>query len=363
MKTKTWLALLSVLLVIGLILGGCAEPTPAPSPSPSPSPSPEPAKPIELKLSWVATGSEFTEALYGVWINNVEERTGGRVHITEYVAGQLVPPPETYDAVISGVHDIGVAWIGVTPGRFPQAEVIQMTRIGTVCPTISSKAWELYQTTPEIQKEFADVKMLSMAATTTAPPASGLGFADKEVRTMEDLKGLKVHGVGKWGLRMVEALGAAPVPAMPQDMYTDLQRKIIDGAVIDPGQFDELKLREVVHYFVEANIHFMSMYVAMNWDSWNSLPPDIQQIFEEEAAKIPNSTDTHKLEANAAALKTAIDDYGLKVITLTPEELARWQKAQDTVRGEWVAELEAQGMPGKKLLEHLDNLLAEYLPK
>jgi TRAP-type C4-dicarboxylate transport system substrate-binding protein len=148
---------------------------------------------------------------------------------------------------------------------------------------------------------------------------------------------------------------------MPQDHYTDLQRKIIDGLVMDPGMLDEMKLREVIHYFVEANIHFMSMYVAMNWDSWNSLPSDIQQIFEEAAVDIPNSTDTHKLQANAEALQRAIDEYGLKVITLTPEELARWRQVQDTVRDEWVAELEAQGLPGRKLLEHLDSLLAEYI--
>lgn len=106
-----------------------------------------------------------------------------------------------------------------------------------------------------------------------------------------------------------------------------------------------------------------ALFTSLRNDSWNALPPDIQQIFEETAKDIPNTTDTRKLEINKKALKSAVDEYGLQVIELAPEELARWRKVQDTVRDEWVAELEAQGLPGRKLLEHLDGLLAEYLVK
>jgi TRAP-type C4-dicarboxylate transport system substrate-binding protein len=349
---------LSLLLAAVTFIVSCAE-EPAPEPV---KPTPEPVKPIELTLSWVATKDPLSDALFQQWVDDVERDTGGRVKITCYYAGQLVPPPETYDATIRGTQDIAASYFGVVPKPFPQTEVMQMVKIGTECPKLSSVAWELYKTTPEIQAEFSETKVLMITALGSAPPGLAMGF-NKEVRTLEDLKGLKIHAAAKWSSRLVEALGAAPVQTMPQEIYSSLQKKVIDGGILDPVMLDAFGLGEVVHYWIDLPMQFNINYQVMNWDSWNSLPPDIQQVFEQNATRIPDRVDNYALEAGAAAMQVGIDKYGLTVIELAPEEKARWVEVHEGVRAEWVAEMEAQGFPGNKLLEHLDSLVAKYSVK
>jgi TRAP-type C4-dicarboxylate transport system substrate-binding protein len=358
---KACFIFIALLMVALLAMAGCAEPTPepAPAPAPTPSPEPEPAQPIELSLTWVDMKNPLYDGSFGVWADMVEQNTNGRVKITEYYGGQLVPPPENYEAVVKGTADIGIGWIAVVPGRFPHLEVIQLATLDTKLPAPSRAYMELYQTVPEIQEDLSQTKVLAICGPSPAG-ASGIGLRDKEVRTLEDLKGLKIHVVGgKWESRLFEALGASPMSLMPSELYTSVQTKVIDGGIFMPEMYPSYNMWEVVQYHVRSYQLFMPMYVTMNWDSWNSLPQDIQQVFEETAREqIPDLVDSYFAESAKGAFEAA-DEHGLTIIDLAPEELARWVEIHEMVRDEWAAEMEAEGLPGKRLLEDWDSVCAK----
>lgn len=358
MKRKVFFWLL-VLTLIGLpLFGACAEQ----AAEPTPTPTPEAAEPevIELRYNHMSPPGPLYDGIHGKWVDEVMERCGGKVKITTYFVGQLSPPEESYNSLLTGLADIATLHAPLNQGRFPCIEVMQMPRIETTCAHTSRVAWELYQAFPEIQAEFAETKVLSVYGF-REPTSLCLGTATKPIYTMEDLEGLKIAAPGVWPSKKVSLLGASPMSLFEGDYYVSLEKKVLDGAIMDPGQLEDFNLREVIKYLNLTNFGFMPLWLSMSWDAWNSLPTDVQEVFEEVGGEyFGDIVDSYTSMQSWRAIDTAVAEYGMEVIELTPEELARWNVVIEPVRDEFVAELEAKGLPGEELLEEADQLYIKY---
>jgi len=345
----------AILLVITLaalpFISACAKPAPAE------------VKPIELKLVFAYVSCPSHWATFGTWADNVQERTGGRVTVTHYFGGDLCPPEETYDAVKRGTADIGISCIEMMPGRFPNYEVMEVALLNDVCARPSRVAWEMYNAFPQIQEECAETKVLATLAMLPFPPGIGLGTAEKPVRTLGDYEGLKLSAYGRWMPRTLDVLGAAPMDLPPPAFYEALQKGIIDGVVMDPVFFDLFHLSDVIHYYTVANFGVFEPWIfSINWDTWNSLPPDIQKVLEEESVPhVMDASDDFCWEDSTRALQEAVDNFGVEVIEPSPEELARWVALQKPVQQDvWKAEAEAAGLSAEELLEEVERLYEKY---
>jgi TRAP-type C4-dicarboxylate transport system substrate-binding protein len=370
MNKRIWLILISSILLVVLILSGCSKSTPPPAtsattiPSSPQTTSPVEVKPIELKITYTGSKTMLWDNIWAPWIDKVKQQSGGKLIITPYFAGQIVPIPETYNAAISGTVDIATGWVQAIPSGFDCTLVMQQLRIDASCLKPSTVAWELYQTRPEIQKEFSQTEVLVLFGAAPTPPGIGLALADKEVKTLEDMKGLKIQALGKWGTKLVQGLGAAPMNIPPGDLYTSLEKKLIDGYTLDPLQLDLYKLYEVSHYYVQTNLTFNPVFLVMNKASYNNLPPDMQKLLKQSAIDhFLTVTDTWLNNSAKAAIKNAVDNHVFKVIYLAPEEMARWVAVHEKVRDEWVAEMDAKGLPGRQLLQSADSMFAKYAAK
>jgi len=373
MRTFTpFYVLVILVLAVSLLTGACAEPapTPAPTPAPAPAPKPEPTpapapvEPIELRLNIAMppTAVPYTGAV-APWIEEVSELTGGQVKIITHFAGQLGPPDKVFESLVSGMADIGVSYCQMNPGRFSALEVMYFPKSDQECAHPSRVAWELYQKSTDVQSQFADTKVLSIAAVAPYPPGSmNLATIDKPIYTLDDVKGLKLHAPGHWVGSMVELLGGAPVSLFIGDLYTSLEKGIVDGGVFGPMMLEEYKLNELMHHWTIINIGYMPLYLTMNWDAWNSLPPDVQKVFEERSGPpFLDRMDKSMWECGQEGFDRAITEYGLEVIELPPDELARWNETVlAPVQDEYVAEMESKGIPGRELLELADQLYAKY---
>lgn len=317
---------------------------------------------IRLRLSTTSMSANDlqSQSTYQPWIDEIEKLTAGKVEIKHYSAGQLVPPPETYDAVVSGIADIGINWIGMTPGRFPLFESFNLNKLDAKCARPSRASWELYNAIPEIQKEFAQTKVLGTACVTAYPPGVGLGTTKKPIRKMEDLKGLKIQGGGKWSTMKIAALGAAPMHMNIVELYETLEKGVLDGGLVSPLMFDTFRFKEVIHYHTSVNFMYMPFFLSMNWNTWNKLPPDIQKAFENASQLFADLHDENPPRLGNEAIERAVKENGLEVITLTPQEMARWNKAIQPVRDEYIKNMESKGLPGKKVLEETERLFAKY---
>ena len=106
-------------------------------------------------------------------------------------------------------------------------------------------------------------------------------MVSKPVRTLEDFKGMVIRGTGPVMGEMISLFGATPSAIQVTELYSSLERKVVDGTFFSLSGAISYKLGEVVRYTTICNSFVGSGAVTINQDVWNSLPPDIQKIIEE----------------------------------------------------------------------------------
>ena len=151
-------------------------------------------KPIELSFNLMMqpTHLRYVGAIKP-WIDELEKRAQGRVKIVPYFSATLSPLNENYESAVTGVADIAEAFVGLTPGRFPVSEIMNLADIRPTCTNTSRVIWDIYKKFPEARKEFSDTHIIAIYCTGWQFLFTG----KKPVRTMEDIKGLKVMSPAK----------------------------------------------------------------------------------------------------------------------------------------------------------------------
>ena len=213
-----------------------------------------PAQEIKLTLADQNSPTAWgpTHALQP-WVKQIEEATKGRVKIEVFPSQTLVKGPDMWRQVRAGVVDIGWCFHGYWADQTPLADVISLPFLPIkTSEQASAVLWQLYQKFPAIQKEFSDVVPLLLY--TTSPYF--MLTTKKQVKTIEDLKGLKIRIPGGPPTEMIKALGAVPAPIPMPDMYQALDKGVVDGmgvAVGGDAGLPAVRGREVLHDGVDRH--------------------------------------------------------------------------------------------------------------
>lgn len=312
-------------------------------------------KPIELSMnvaiperSWTAQNDMTPFA------KRINDLTKGRVKINIFYGSTLSSPKDAYDSAAKGIADIAWGSHANTPGRFPMMGIFNLLGVGQTMAASQHILYDLYQQFPEIEAEHKDVKVLYLYGIKEVTY-----FLKKPVRTLEDMKGLRLRATGFAG-ETLEAYGAAPIGMPLPEMYMALQRNIIDGTAADWNVALGFKLQEVTNFATIGPFPSTSAFMVMNLKKWNALPQDIQKIFLEEGKK-------HWLEIGAPAdifTQKVIGIYkgipGHEVYVIPPEERVKFLKAAQPVHEKWIADMEAKGLPGRKLFDETVTLSNKY---
>ena len=315
-------------------------------------------KPIELSFNLMMqpTHLRYVGAIKP-WIDELEKRTQGRVKVVPYFSATLSPLPENYESAVTGVADIAEAFVGLTPGRFPVSEIMNLADIRPTCKNTSRVIWDIYKKFPEARKEFSDTHIIAIYCTGWQFLFTG----KKPVRTLEEVKGLKVMSPAKAISDTGRALGFTPVTVGLGDVYTAADKGVIDGAVLPTDLLEGRKLAEVFHYGTKVSLGYNTFYLAMNKKKYESLPADIRKAIDDVGGD--HIVDLYAkiwLKLDEQGAKYAVEKEKFQFIELSPSELARWEKAVKPIWDAKEAELEAKGLPGKKIIQELRANLAKY---
>jgi TRAP-type C4-dicarboxylate transport system substrate-binding protein len=293
------------------------------------------------------------------WVKRVEEATKGRVKIDVFPAQTLAKGPDIWNAVKSGVADMGWGFHGYWPDMTPLADVITLPGLPFKTAEKGSEVlWKLYERFPEIQREFKDVHVLQLW---TSHPYF-LITSKKQVKTIEDIKGLKVRVVGGPPTEQMKALGAVPVLIPMPDNYQALDKGVIDGMGAAWEPIHGFRLYEVVKYYTIVPLSAVYFSMSMNKQKWESLPKDIQQAITSvsglEAAKFWGHNFFDTAEEGVVARVRAGGHQMVKYV-MPQEEIERWQKvAGEPLWKEWVKRMEGKGRPeAQKVLNAAVELL------
>ncbi len=368
MKKGTWLILV-VFLVSAVFLPGCssnndaqsgteatvAAATTAATEATAATEVTKAGEVIELKLHHhdppTATVAKSLEA----WAKRVEDRCDGKVKITIYPSATLGSAKDAYDMVKTGVCDIAWGFTGFFPGVFPVTEGLSLPMLGVEnCMQGSMIMMDMFENTDYLTKEYSQVKVLYVQGLSAYPIATN----KKEVKTIEDLKGLKLRAPGGPPTTFLKNVGAAPMNIPSPELYTSLERSVIDGYVFDWTGIAAFKLQEQTKYILDCGISTAASWNAMNLDKWNSLPDDVKAAFEAESGmegvkEISTYWDNAKNELASTVFKD-------KISTLSPEEKARWQEQANKVAQDWIKEMDSKGYKGQEIYNKYVELAAKY---
>lgn len=286
------------------------------------------------------------------WAKEVEKRTDGRVKITMYPGGSLTPAPQCYEGVVTGVSDIGMSCFAYTRGRFPLLEGLDLPlgySDGKVATSVANKMVEKYN-----PKEVADVKVLYIHA-----HGPGILASKKPVRSLDDLKGLKVRATGL-SAKIVERLGGTPVGMSQPETYEALQKGVVQATLCPIETLKGWKQAEVIDYVTDSSIigYTTAMFVVMNLKTWNKLPKDLQDIITQVNQEwIPKHGEAwDKADEEGKAL---VKELKREIIPLAPEEGKRWKEAVRPILDDYVKAAKDKQLPGDTFLNDLQALLAE----
>lgn len=359
MRNKFFLVAISILLVSGLVLVGCASPEPSPAPTPAPVPAPAPEKVYELGI---ACHTNVQNVLYietySRWANQLELVTGGRVKATIYPDCTLLKYPDMLDGVIKGLADMCYIYTPDYGDRFPLSTVMVLPGLGLWDGGISSMIlWQLYEE-GLIQQEYDDKGFKLLALFGDHP--GYLSTLKKPVRTVADMKGLTLRVNSDILANLCEKADASGVYIPFVDVYMAMEKGVVDGALLSSEGLYGTRLIDVTKYHTEVDYNG-AFFIPMNLDTWNSFPPDIQEAIDGFFSGVPFSVLSGR----------AKDDYsrwvahnwevkGHETITFSPEEQAKYAELTKKVQDDWAAEMEAKGLPGQKVLDRVRELVQYY---
>lgn len=295
------------------------------------------------------------------WCDKIAKESGDRLKCQIYPAMQLGgTPPQLYDQVRDGVADIVWTVPTYAAGRFTKSEVFELPFMAHNARGGSQALWSYVQN--NALDEFKGARILFMHV----HDGTVFHFTKKPVKTLEDLKGLKIRAATRINARMLAALGATPVQMPLPQVPESLAKGVIDGAMVPWEGAPAIKLHEITRYHVEvpagapkfANTIFV---MAMNPAKYDSLPPDLKKVID------ANSGLAASAWAGATGWDAAVDphrklarDRGNNFFTLPQAEFDRWIKATENVDDEWVKQVVDKGADGRKLLGEARALVKQY---
>jgi TRAP-type C4-dicarboxylate transport system substrate-binding protein len=301
------------------------------------------AEPIKLKFANYFPVIHKNTVFGQAFCDEIKKRTGGQVEITYYPGGTLLTAPKMAVGVSTGIADIGMAHCGYSRGRFPVMEIMELP-IGSPSAYISTHvANDFYDKFKP--KEWNAYYPLMFS---TSPP-SVLQTVNKPVRTLEELKGMKIRGTGRIG-DLVKSLGATPMPIEMVDLYESLRRNVLDGNFGPMEQLKGFKIGEIIKYATASWKIGTSytFYVVMNRSKWDALPPDIKKIFQETANEFKDkwAVQWNEIEIEGGQY---LKSQGGQIIQISDAEAARWVQASQPVIAEFKKDLIGKGFPEKEV--------------
>ena len=301
-------------------------------------------KVVTLRYSTMFHAPHRQSQVVNEWSREVEKRTNGRVKVTVYPGNTLTPAVQTYDSVVKGIADIGLADAAYTRGKFPLTEVVGLPlgyKSATQATQMSNAFYNKFK-----PKEWDETKVLYFYS-----HGPGILHSKKSVGKLEDVRGLKIRSQGV-AAKIAQALGGAPVGMPMGESYDALSKGVVDSILCPFEAMKGWKLAEVVgfHTLSYSTSYTSAHFVVMNKSKWNSISPADQKAIEKINAEWVEKEGKAWDEMDKEAIEV-VQAKGNKIITLSNEESARWAAQVRPLLDEFAKEMQGKGLAGDQVLK------------
>jgi len=301
----------------------------------------------EIRLAYNLPQDHHVAVGVEKFAENVTKKSGGKVNVQVYPAGQLLSDTEMNDSLLSGGVEIGVnsstLWADIVPAMGIFDVPYAFTDYESAGKALNGELGDILR--EAMEEKGAKVLMFA--------DYGFVQFANNKhpLKSPDDFKGLKIRSIGDIPSVMIKAYGASPVFMGGGEVYMGLQRNTVDGATSGTTAMLQRKYYEVTDYLTINNYAYLEFIVAMNKDFWDSLSENTQQLIMEEA-EIAEKWIREQAEKEDHESAEELENLGMEVYRVPEEDIPMWkEKAMPA----WEEFEKVAGELGKKLLELIDN--------
>ncbi len=283
------------------------------------------------------------------WCDEVEKRTNGRVKVEPYFAEALSPRSEAFESIRTGIADLTECAYEANSGQFPFHEGILSISSPNVylengCALIDG----MYKKFPQVLKELEGVHVLFSHASTSLI----IGTTNKPVRTLEDLKGMKIQANSAMIAERLKKLGVSVVSIPLSDLYTALEQGVVEGTTCSPELIVSRRWADNIKYMTALSTQNTLFYVAMNENVYDNFPDDIKKVIDDVSAEIGGKDmPRYWVDSDLVAMKKWLSEMaGKEFILLSEADYAKAAEIMQPPVDDWFEMIaKKHGLPGKEM--------------
>ncbi len=266
----------------------------------------------------------------------INEMSGGRLQIHVYGANELVPAMGVFDAVSSGSVEMGHSGSYFWRGKVPAAQFFTSVPFGMNAQELYG--WINHGGGLELWRElYAPFNLIPFPAGNTGVQMAG--WFNREINTIEDLRGLKMRIPGLAG-EVFNLAGGTSVNIPGGELYTALQTGVIDAAEwVGPENDLAFGFQQIAKYYYYPGWHEPgpSMELIINKTAFESLPKDLQAIVTYAARAMSQDMLDSYTAHNSRALKELVENQGVQIRKLPDAVLQRFYEISQQVYAQQAA--------------------------
>jgi TRAP-type mannitol/chloroaromatic compound transport system substrate-binding protein len=272
----------------------------------------------------------------------VEAMSGGRIQIKVFGAGQLVPAFEVFDAVSQGTAEVGHGAAYYWTGKSKATGFFTSVPFGLNAQEMNG--WLHYGGGLELWRElYSPFNLIPFAGGSTGVQMAG--WFNREINSMEDIKGLKMRIPGLGG-DVITRAGGVSVTMPGGELYTSMQTGVID-ATEWVGPYNDLAFgfHQVAKYYYYPGWHEPGpvLELIVNKDAYATLPEDLQAIVEGAARAVNQDMLDEYTARNNSALVELVETHGVDVRKLPDDVIAELRRLSAEVLDELGQDSEISG--------------------
>lgn len=257
--------------------------------------------------------------------NRVAAMSGGRLTVKVFGAGQLVPAFEVFDAVSQGTAQMGHGASYYWTGKTKAAAFFTSVPFGLNAQEMNG--WLHYGGGLELWRElYEPFNLIPFAAGSTGVQMAG--WFNREINSMDDIKGLKMRIPGLGG-DVITRAGGVSVTMPGGELYTSMQTGVID-ATEWVGPYNDLAFgfHQVAKYYYYPGWHEPGpiLELIINKGAYASLPKDLQAIVEGAARAVNQDMLDEYTARNNSALVELVETHGVDVRKLPDDVVAELRR-------------------------------------
>lgn len=300
----------------------------------------------------VLAASHFSTENEQWWADEIDKRSNGRLKIEIYPGGGLnIAGSQVLRAVGDGLMDSGQMWGAHVAGELRITEVMELPFLIPYDIELRKRIAETLW--PYWEEEFRKIGVELIAVGQVEARSA---FSKEPIRSLADLKGVKLRTQGPVETDFTSALGATPVTVEWGEVYTALQQGVVDGYWVTYSATHASKLYEIAKYAWETNQGGATWFIVANKQSFDALPEDVQEIVKTTGREVSTRLADMVLDVDNEYRSIMERDFGMTVTPVSDEDTAVMTELAEPIWAQWAQDA---GPLGQEMIELIREMVKE----